>query len=163
MSVLFSDVKRNVDIKRKLEENRVPGANFDEVLYADDTILVSTDTRTINLFLKEIEEQGEQIGLKLNRGNTEVIVVGKNKNAKITFKDGTPVKQVSDATYLGVQINDKADPNKELRLRISNTMSTWKKDWTILQKGKLHSKIQNTSISCSHKSEAHVWPRVSTI
>ena len=61
MSVLFSDVKRNVDIKRKLEENRVPGASFDEVLYADDTILVSTDTRTIHLFLKEIEEQGEHM------------------------------------------------------------------------------------------------------
>ena len=68
MSVLFSDVKRNVDIKRKLEENRVPGANFDEVLYADDTILVSTDTKTIHLFLKEIDEQGEKIELKLNRG-----------------------------------------------------------------------------------------------
>ena len=60
------------------------------------------------------------------RGKTEVIVAGKNKNANITFKDGTQVKKVSEATYLGVEINDKADPNRELRLRISNTMSTWK-------------------------------------
>jgi len=127
MSVLFWDVKKERELSRKLRENRVPGASFDEVLYADDTILISTDTRAINEFLKEIETQGEKIGMKLNKDKTEVIVIGKNKNAHIKFKNGTPVKRATDAKYLGVDLNERADPNKELRLRISNTMSTWKK------------------------------------
>ena len=53
MSVLFWDVKQNKHLKQKLEESRIPGANF-EVLYADDTIIISRDTRIINEFLKEI-------------------------------------------------------------------------------------------------------------
>jgi len=35
---------------------RVPGTNFDEVVYADDTICIGTDTRKLNQLLKEIEE-----------------------------------------------------------------------------------------------------------
>ena len=70
MSVLFWDVKKERELSRKLRENRVPGASFDEVLYADDTILISTDTRAINEFLKEIETQGENIGMTLNKENS---------------------------------------------------------------------------------------------
>ena len=88
--------------------------------------------------------------MKLNKDKTEVIIIGKNKNANIKF-NGTPVKRATDAKYLGVDLNERADPNKELRLRISNTMSTWK-NGTILQKGKLHDKIQDTSVPRSYKS-----------
>ena len=46
---------------------RIPGAEFDEVLYADDTICMSTDTRVINKTLANIEREGAKYGLKLNR------------------------------------------------------------------------------------------------
>ena len=46
--------------------NRIPGAEFDELLHADDTILISTDTETINLFINTLEEEAENIGLSLN-------------------------------------------------------------------------------------------------
>jgi len=127
MSVPFWDIKQNVDLKRELEESRIPGATFDELLYADDTILISTNPKAINKFIKEIEIQGELIGMKLNKDKTEIIILGKNKNVNIRFRDGTSVKKVTEARYLGVELNERADPNKELRLRISNTMSTWKK------------------------------------
>jgi len=82
MSVLFWDVKQNVDLKRELEESRIPGATFDELLYADDTILISTNPKAINKFIKEIEIQGELIGMKLNTEKTEIIVLGKNKKKR---------------------------------------------------------------------------------
>ena len=37
------------------------GMLFDEVVYADDTILITTDTRAMNKFLANIETDGEQI------------------------------------------------------------------------------------------------------
>ncbi len=52
---------------------RVPGTEFDEVMYADDTICISTDTRWMNRMLAEIERIGEIYGLKLNKTKCEVM------------------------------------------------------------------------------------------
>ena len=39
MTALFHDVKaQNQDLRQRLASHRLPGANFDEVLYADDTV-----------------------------------------------------------------------------------------------------------------------------
>ena len=67
MSVLFWDVKNNERLTRNLEENRIPGTNFDEILYADDTLIISQDTRTLNLFIETLQKEGENIGLQLNK------------------------------------------------------------------------------------------------
>ena len=40
----FADIKHEDTMKKKLEKNKPKGANVDEVLYADDTILASENT-----------------------------------------------------------------------------------------------------------------------
>ena len=67
MTAMFYDVHQETD--RHLKENRVPGADFDEVPYADDTICISTDTKALNKFLEAIEWEGFRYGLKLNKKN----------------------------------------------------------------------------------------------
>ena len=64
MTVMFEDV--NYRIEEELKKHRVPGTIFDEFTYADDTICFSTDTKTINTFIQEIEEEGVRYGLKLS-------------------------------------------------------------------------------------------------
>ena len=59
MTVLMHDVKSNIELKRNLIENRIPAAEFDEILYADDTILISTNPATINKYIKEIQLEGK--------------------------------------------------------------------------------------------------------
>ena len=44
---------------RNLEENRTPGTNFDERLYADDTLIISQDTRTLKSFIETLQTEGE--------------------------------------------------------------------------------------------------------
>ena len=78
---------------RNLEENRIPGTNFDEILYADDTLVISQDTRTLNLFIETLQTEGEQIGLQLNKHKTELLILGKSKVANVKFKDGAPIKK----------------------------------------------------------------------
>ena len=56
MTVMFYDVHKTT--RTKLVTNRQPGATFDEVMYADDTICISPDTKTINIFVAEIEKVG---------------------------------------------------------------------------------------------------------
>ena len=42
-------------------------------MYADDTICIGTDTRSINKCLAEIDKEGDKYGMKLNKGKCEVI------------------------------------------------------------------------------------------
>ena len=61
MTTLFHDI--HVGDTQRLIPHRICGTNFDEIVYADDTICVSTDTKAINKFLKNIENEGEKYGL----------------------------------------------------------------------------------------------------
>ena len=48
MTVMFHDIK--LEIQGTLSLHRIEGINVDEVMYADDTICISNDTRTMNKF-----------------------------------------------------------------------------------------------------------------
>ena len=67
MTTLFHDVHQKMD--HGLVRKRVPGADFDEVTYADDTICISRSIATMNKFIKSIEEEGIKYGMKLNKTN----------------------------------------------------------------------------------------------
>ena len=62
---------------------------FDEVMYADDTIVVGTDTRKVNQQLAKIQQEGAKYGLHLNKTKCEVMYTMKTANVK--FLDGTKV------------------------------------------------------------------------
>ena len=85
MTATFHDVHENLHCT--LPEHRIPGATMDEVMYADDTICISTDTRSMNKLLERIKVIGEQYGLKLNKNRCEVMYT--MEEANVQFKDGT--------------------------------------------------------------------------
>ena len=66
MTIMFADVK--TQLRGSGYQYRIRGLNFDEVLFADDTICISHDTKAMNRMLKTIEEIGAISGMKLNRG-----------------------------------------------------------------------------------------------
>ena len=125
MTALMHDVKSNIELSRNLIQNRIPSADFDDILYADDTILVSTNPATINRYIKEIQLEGLTIGLKLNYNKCEVITMGTHI-ANIKFYDGHPMQNKYSAKYLGAMVNDQGNPNWELKHRMADTMATWK-------------------------------------
>ena len=55
------------------QERRIGGLTSDEVLYADDTIVFSTDNNTLEKSLHKIEECAKPYGLKLNHAKCELI------------------------------------------------------------------------------------------
>ena len=83
MTTLFHDVHQKLD--HKLRRHRVHGADFDEVTYADDTICITRSIKTMNDFIKSIEEEGMKYGMKLNKTKCELIT--NNPNARIIFSD----------------------------------------------------------------------------
>eukprot|EP00975_Prorocentrum_lima_P061579 12880735-Prorocentrum_lima.AAC.1 len=46
---------------------------------------------------------------------------------QIHFKDGSTVKRVDEAKYLGCYVNSSTNPKVELRRRIGTRMAVWKR------------------------------------
>ena len=124
MTVIFEDI-HDGDQQMNLVKHRVAGATFDEVLYADDTICASKDTRAMNKLLAQIETIGEKYGMKLNKTKCELLKFGGQAN--VHFKDGAKVPLMSEVGYLGVKLNDKCDNGKEFKNKIYNNMATLNK------------------------------------
>ena len=123
MIVLFKEVHAQTD--HILEKQRVPGATFDEVTYADDTICIATTEKAINEMLKHIEKEGEKYGMKLNKEKCELITTDSTANVHLDNKQ--QIKKTRKATYLGCEIGIKTTNTEELNSRIAKTMATMKK------------------------------------
>ena len=100
-------------------------ANFQEVLYADDTILISTRTKSMNRYLALIEEESGKLGLKLNRKKCKVIC--RIRQSYVRFKDGEKVQKTETAEYLGILLNTAATIEEEIDSRLKQAAVTWKR------------------------------------
>ena len=107
-----------------MQRHRVKGANYDEVLYADDTIIISKDTRSINLMLRLIEQEGHRYGMKLNKAKCET--VAGHRNHDIHFEDGVKVPAMDEVKYLGCRLNKDCDVTREVKARTAVCMATLK-------------------------------------
>ena len=72
---MFKEIKAGLDYK--LIKNAIPGAHFDEVMYADDTICISQDTKTMNQYIQKIEQIGKEYGMMLNKAKCELLTTEK--------------------------------------------------------------------------------------
>lgn len=97
MTVLFHDVHNEVD--RKIVGHELDVFNMWELLYADDTLLVGTRAREINIMLDAIVRHSAYYNMRLNQSKCEYIAM--NGKADIHFADGKKLTEVQKATYLG--------------------------------------------------------------
>ena len=125
MTCLFHDVHTHHTLDEDLRAGRVPGQTEDEILYADDTICASTSKIALEKLLHAIEEESEKYGLKLNETKCEIIQFGQQVTLK--FRHGAVVPHMHKVKYLGCLVNDRGDPQMELRHRLSVCMGVWKK------------------------------------
>ena len=63
--------------------------------------------------------------MRLNNAKCEVIAMNKSNNVK--FKDGTELKHVKEATYLGGKLTEDTNANTEIQSRISSCIPLMKK------------------------------------
>ena len=53
MTAIMHDIREDHELDEELHEHRPPNHDFDEVLYADDTIIFSTCTEVLQKYLKK--------------------------------------------------------------------------------------------------------------
>ena len=121
MSVIDHDVGMNITARTK--NARYEGVDFDRIYYADDTLLITTNTQASNNLLHEVETVSAQFGLRLNRDKCCYIAM--NGNNVIKFADGTRLARVNEATYLGHQITQAMDIRHEINHKMHQTLKLW--------------------------------------
>ena len=123
MSVIDNDVSSNLSLRTI--NARHSGIDFDRIYYADDTLLVTTNTRAAHDILHQIELISIQFGLQLNRDKCAFIAM--NGDNQIRFRDGTKLNKVYEATYLGHQLTQNMHVRHEINHKMQQTLVTWYK------------------------------------
>ena len=59
--------RRTPESGQRTKTHRVPGADFDDVTYADDTICISRCIQTMNEFIENIDIEGFKYGMRLSK------------------------------------------------------------------------------------------------
>jgi hypothetical protein len=125
MSSLVEMVQRTDDYKKAIKEGGIPNTELLELLYADDTMIISKKTSCIESILQRIEQFAPYLGLTLNR--TKCAHLRLNSEDVILFTDAAQVKIEHEITYIGAKLNDQLNIHKEITAKIQQTMGTWKK------------------------------------
>ena len=125
MTVIFKNVQNKPGMMAKFRENNVLTATFNEILYADDTIVFSASAEALQEYVQAIEAEGARYGMKLNRRKCEAMCI--RGTDKIHFADGTMVPPHNEAKYLGCMLNDKGDPKREINKRLAECYLVWKR------------------------------------
>ena len=98
MTQIFQEIKQNKELTFNLSKHRPPGTEFDEILFADDTILLSENPKVLQELLREAETLGKKYGLIVNKDKTELLNIN-IKGASIRFMDGTKLIGKEEVIY----------------------------------------------------------------
>ena len=123
MSVMFSDFRP--EHHRSLSHGQLDHISFMEILYADDTLLFTKNTRAMNRLLHAVEDESQYYGLSLNKSKCTVISTSGRHDVR--FRDGTRMPHEDHVSYLGWLLTRRVDNRSEVESRISATMAVWKR------------------------------------
>ena len=114
MTCIERDITR--EASDEIKQNRIPGADFDMVFYADDTIVTSRSKAACEELLEQIERISGQYGLKLNKD--KCVNLNMNTEEQQTFRGGQQLVAAEEATYLGDTLNRRANAAQEVDKQI---------------------------------------------
>jgi hypothetical protein len=119
MTTMFHDI--HTEVGEQIWTTAAQDIGTTELLYADDTLLISSNAKATNQLLKTIIKHSERYGMRLNKGKCEYFAINckpKTKKDIIEFPEGDELKLTSSATYLdgNLQANGASKPEVEGRL-----------------------------------------------
>ena len=108
--------------------------HFEELLYADDTLLFGPNTKHLQDKLHQVEKESSKYGMKLNLTKCVYLGMISASRRKPKFANGTRIPKATAATYLGVKLCASGSTEDEVHERLKQTMITWrdnekKKSW----------------------------------
>lgn len=111
-SVMFHDIYAKINLD--------PEPDYvvtNEVLYADDTVLVSSSEKNLQILINAVVTEGAKYGLELHWGKTYQMDI--NANASIRRPNGEVSEKKRSVVYLGGLISCDGKVASEIRRRVS--------------------------------------------
>ena len=106
---------RNAELEEAESGIKIAGRNSNNLRNADDTTLIAESEEELKSFLKEVTEESEKVGLKLNIQKTKIMASGPITSWEI---DGETVETGSDFILGGSKITADGDCSHEIKRRL---------------------------------------------
>ena len=103
---------RNAGLEEAQAEIKIAGRNINNLRCADDTTLMGESEEELKSLLKNVKEESEKVGLKLNIQKTKIMASGPITSWPI---DGEIVETVSDFIFGGSKITADGDCSNEIK------------------------------------------------
>lgn len=101
------------------------GLDFTEMMYADDTALITNNVNAMNRLLAKIETHAAYYGLNFNK--TKCVSFSFHTHSRPVFADGSRVPEAEETQYLGSCISKRHDIRKDITRKISSCFATLNK------------------------------------
>ena len=121
MTVVFRDVSDGLNMSRGM----VDGLSFTELLYADDTVLITKNVNAMNRSLKKLEQCALYHGLNFNQ--QKCVSFNFHTNGRTKYANGAKVPCADSTTYLGAELNKFGTNRKDINSKISQCIVSSKK------------------------------------
>ena len=121
MTVVFRDVSDGLNMSRGM----VDGLSFTELLYADDTVLITKNVNAMNRLLKKVEQCALYHGLNFNK--QKCVSFNFHTNERTKYANGAKVRCADSTTYLGAELNKFGTNRKDINSKISQCIVISKK------------------------------------
>ena len=106
---------RNAGLEEAQVGIKIARRNINNLRYADDTTLMAESKEELKSLLREVKEESEKVGLKLNIQKTKIMASGPITSWQV---DGETVEIVSDFISLGSKITAADDCSHEIKRRL---------------------------------------------
>ena len=108
-------IMRNTGLEEAQAGIKITGRNINNLRYADDTTLMAESGEKLKSPLMKVEEESEEVGLKLTIQKTKIVAFGPITSWEI---DGETVETMSDFIFGGSKITADGDCSHEIKRRL---------------------------------------------
>ena len=112
----------------EVEGIRADGNNFNNIRYADDTVLLARIEKNSQNLLNVMNERGQKFTMEMNSKKIKVLVIQRNQNvqANITFNSKT-LEHGYVFKYLGSTITENGRSQREVLIRVAEAKQAFQK------------------------------------
>ena len=133
---MFRDIHDELNMTR----GTLDPLDYTELLYADDTILITSNLNAMNRLLAKVEEHASYYGLSFNK--TKCVCLPLNARGAPKFRDGSKVEVTNNAVYLGSHLSRDHNMQMEVSNKISSCFAILNMLNYFWKKVELPSKVQ---------------------
>ena len=103
---------RNAGLDEAQAGIKIAGRNINNLIYADETILMAESEEKLKRLLMKVKEESEKVGLKLNIQKTKIMASGPITSWEIY---GETLETLADFIFLGSKITADGDCSQEIK------------------------------------------------